>query len=118
MATRSRKTSLEETPIKHTAGGEMPDPSEQHHVDAEELEALGGVEGVESSSFFDQAKTYLPYVLGTVGIGLGIYFLVRKGNWGEWTNWQNWKNRVSEAKDEAQRAMDIDDVQPSRLMGA
>lgn len=114
MATRTRNSSLTETPIKHTAGGEMPDPSEQHHVSADELEALGGVEGSETTSnFMSQAKTYLPFVLGTVGIGLGIYFFVRKVNISEWTG-----RLTGKAKSEAQRAMDIDDVQPSGLMGA
>jgi hypothetical protein len=113
MATRTRNSSLTETPIKHTAGGEMPDPSDQHHVAADELEALGGVEGSETTNFMSHAKNYLPFVLGTIGIGLGIYFLVRKVNISEWSG-----KFIGKAKSEAQRAMDVDDVQPTRLMGA
>jgi hypothetical protein len=103
-------TKLTETPIKHTAGGEMPDPNEQHHVSAEELETLGGVEGrAESASFLDKTKNYLPVVLGALGIGLGIYFLMQRFNRGD---------LEGKLKDEGKRALDIDDVPPSRLMGA
>jgi hypothetical protein len=130
MATRTRKSSLEETPIKHTAGGEMPDPTDQHHVNSDELEALGGVEGEESTSnFLDQAKNYFPMILGAIGVGVGVYFLVQrykqgdfdriKDKWGE--KWgEKWGKRFKSDKttNEADRALDVDDVQPTRLMGA
>jgi hypothetical protein len=124
---------MDETPIKHTAGGEMPDPTEQHHVDPEELEALGGVEGEETTSnFLDNAKSYLPMILGAVGIGFGIYFLNKKYSQGNLKgNLKGWMtgllNRQTKEEgegdtvssgSEGQRALDIDDVPPTRLMGA
>jgi hypothetical protein len=125
---------MDEAPIKHTPGGEMPDTTEQHHVDPEELEALGGVEGEETTSnFMDNAKSYLPVILGAVGIGLGIYFLNKKYGQGDLkgrftgflkNRMNQWKKDTSEgdtasgAGTEGQRALDIDDVPPSRLMGA
>ncbi|MFL5813119.1 MAG: hypothetical protein ACJ763_06035 [Bdellovibrionia bacterium] len=131
----SQSTSLNETPIKHTAGGEMPDPTEQHHVNPEELEALGGVEGEETTSnFLNKSKSYLPMALGAIGLGLGIYFVAKRYGqsalMGRVTGW--FTNRfgaqmkegegntldAGSAGSEGQRALDIDDVPPSRLMGA
>lgn len=135
MATRTRSTSMDETPIKHTTGGEMPDTTEQHHVNPEELEALGGVEGeATASNFLDKTKSYLPMMLGAIGIGFGIYFVAKKYGQGDLKGdlkgriWGMFKNRMKNqggidtdtagAGTEGQRALDIDDVPPSRLMGA
>jgi hypothetical protein len=120
MATRSKQVRSEkatdEAPIKHTAGGEMPDTSEQHHVTADQLSEFGEVEG-ESKAWLDNVKSYAPWILGTVGIGFGIYFLVRR-----FTQEGMHQDTIQESSDiteeEGKRAQDVDNVQPSRLMGA
>ncbi len=112
MAIRTRKGSLEEAPIKHTAGGEMPNPSEQHQVSAEEFEEIGEVEGTKRGAVFEKVRDYFPHALGAVGLGFGIFFLVRR------LRERNLKEETDQAKSEAKRALDIDDVPPSRLMGA
>jgi hypothetical protein len=115
----------DEMPIKHTPGGEMPDVSEQHHVSEDELEVLGDVEGGQAQqgwqglknlkdkmpSMFQSNKSYLPLLLGTVGLGFGIFFLMRRYN-------QSQIQEGDTISDEGKNALNIDDVQPSRLMGA
>jgi hypothetical protein len=101
----------DEAPIKHTAGGEMPDPNKAHHVDSKELESLGDFEE-ETFSLLDQIKGYLPLALSVVGIGLGGFLLYRLYD----------RSRSREEGDligdEGKSAQKIDEVPPSRLMGA
>lgn len=114
QAKMKRVPPIEDDPIKHTAGGEMPDvDAESHHAyqesDFEEFAEIG-----DAGS---RVPRRLATVFFAVGFGVGLYFLLRRSS-GKRVSRHPYKEEGDEVSDEALRAMEIDEVQPSRLMGA
>lgn len=140
---------VENDPIKHTTGGEIPDPAEVagRRYRPEDFRDIGGaqpetggqpqaraqprqapsqswyggggdmgagIHGAEGSMGLREASGFLrgnlPLLLYGVGLGLGLYFLFRRSG--------RYREEGEAASEEARRAMDVDAVPPSRMMGA
>lgn len=108
--TSSQKTPIEEDPIIHTPGGEMPDADQlqKHRFQAGDFGDIGASKSEKSG--IEPGSSLLPLIFYGIALGISVFFVLRKS--------KKAKQGIQSLSAEARRALEVDDVPPTRFMGA